>query len=260
MSRLNVFVLFALFTLAISQSVALKTTFQVVNENSDAYTISTTDKYVTWGGDLSISDDQLSAVTSVTDTDGDVFFQVNNNDRYCVIDSAENPETGKRVINVMIMQGASCSVSIQGSVATLYVEDSEHDCQWDGSSCVPVKGVRNTLDIVDSDDFTFQPVQEIGYVDLSGDYINREDKTVTTALYRVDGAVFLNVTTADGKSYCLIGSESEILYGEPLSIFRVGHNARCEINKIGYHHFTIQPQIVSGFDCIWNGLDCISSQ
>jgi len=173
------------------------------------------------------------------------FFEISNGNRYCVFDSTVNPTTMERVVNVFIMQGALCSVQISQDNAVITVQnDEKSDCKWNGETCAPVdEGLRTTFSL-DAPDFDVVAVVDPKYKNSGGKVVIGHDaKQFYTLIESPIADLYVNISTIDGKSWCLISSECTPDNWKPVSILYASQNAVCSTREISYHHFRISAKV-----------------
>jgi len=247
---------FAKKAAAVRPSSNLVTKF-VFPAGQKTYSFSSSDKFETFGGQLTVSKDGFSAVASLSNSEGDVFLQVRNSERFCIIDSAQD-SSGRRVVNIFEMYGAECSVEIEEDMAIILVQDSEtSDCEWDGVQCVPVKDIISTFTLPAESDFSFAPIQEFEWVIRDGKYADQSDKSTSTILNNIYGSVYMNITQPKNSAWCVIASQGNHFFGIPLGVVQKSQNALCNIELTGHNSFSVSAKYVPGNNCFTNGLDCV---
>jgi len=205
------------------------------------YTFHRTDKFNSFGGEVSIAEDLKSVSTSVWSDDSDVYFQITNGNRYCIFDSYLNPLSMKRVISPYEMQGALCSVEISGEIAFITVMNSEiSDCKWNGAVCSPVDdGMRTTFSL-DAPDFSVVSIIDPVYQNSGGRIVlENASKQFYTIIQSSIADLYVNISSTDEKSWCVVSSECTPDNWKPVSLIYAHHDIICSTREISYHQFKI---------------------
>jgi len=169
------------------------------------------------------------------------FLQITNRNRFCVFASSVNPTTMKRQVNIFMMQGVLCSVEILEENAVITIQNSEiSDCKWNGQICALLdSGLRTTFNI-DAPEFSIFPIKDFLYQNSGGKiFYENEAKQFYTIIESPLADLYVNLSTSDEKSWCIVSSECTPKNFKPVSLLYASHNAICSTREISYHQFRI---------------------
>jgi len=257
LSRLVCVVLLFLFATTIT---ALHVSFKTDGINfhdTSMYQIRSTDFALTTKGELTIDSNSNSAEINFLKKDGKVFFEISRDGgsgghRGCVVLAEAN---GK--VTVVSQHGTNCGFEIEIDLMFTVADSEIDDCEWDGKSCHQTKQLKTDFEIMNSKEFEFGEIIENPRTARDSSATFESKQQATTLLTTSVGSYFFNVTSKDGKSWCLISSEANIVTWLPISVVYESYNAECSSISTGYHSFAVTPQVMNGFICQFNGISCV---
>jgi len=257
--RLSLFVLCVLFLQAIFAE-DTTTSFTLVQPDDEAgpeYNIQISSNYDSFG-ELKTSSDGKSCDTIHAESRNDVFFDIKKNNQYCTIYSGFNPITNERTARVYAMQGTFCSImkDAESRYSIASIDNHLVNCQWNGNECVEeAEGLKVNFQL-DGAEFKLSTNVDFPWLTNGGRSVVQNSKNAYTVLTLLTGFIYLNVTTDDGSSWCLVSSEAHLRDYHAMSLIYAAHNAFCTSEEISHHNFKITAQKLQGAECIFDGLDC----
>jgi hypothetical protein len=253
-----IFIFVILFSFAFSEDI---TTPFVLNQlpptvfDVKQYTFRATEQFNSFGGDIEISE-ETKCSTTLKDSDGDVFFEVRKDKRFCIIHSFV--KANERSARVYAMQGTFCNISGDGQdeFSIFSIDNELANCRWNGNECAEdAEGLKVNFHL-EGKGFSLTDRIDSPWAITGGRVIIDNPTNGYTILTQYKGFIFFNVTNQDGSSWCIVSSEAHLRDYHPMSMVYQAHNALCNTKELAYHQFRITAEKVEGAFCLFDGLQC----
>lgn len=219
------------------------------------YTFRPTEQYNSFG-DLELAEEGTQCFTTLKDSNDDVFFEVRKDKRFCIIHSflKEN----ERSARVYAMQGTFCNVFHEkdSDFSVSALDNELANCRWNGNECVEdADGLKVNFHL-EGKGFSLTDNIDFPWANFGGRVIIDNPTNGFTVLTNLKSFIFFNVTTRDGRSWCIVSSEAHLGDYRPMSMVYQAHNALCSTKELAYHQFRITAEKLEGAVCVFDGLRC----